>query len=74
MQARVNPRHSVEVPEEHVGTVTSLLKVLESRVWVAGFIADILDHSEIFGSGACTPDWIAEQVAGPALFLDSKEP
>ena len=74
MQTQLVLHHALDVPEEHVGSVTSLLKVLESRTWVAFFIADILDHSEIFGAGTCTPDWVAEQVTGPTLFLEARGP
>lgn len=61
--------HCLNVPEKHVDSVKSLLEVLDSRAWVADFITDILDHYEIYGIGTCTPDWVAEQLAGPALFL-----
>ncbi len=67
MQIEGKP-HSLDVPEEHVDSVRSLLKVLGSRSWVADFITDLLDHYEIFGAGTCTPDWVAERIAGPALF------
>ena len=60
---------SLSVPERHVDSVRSLVSVLESRAWVADFISDILDHYRIYGINTCTPEWVAEQVAGPALFL-----
>ncbi len=68
MQIEDSP-DSLDVPEGRVASVRSLLKVLGSRAWVADFITDILDHYEIFGITKCTPDRVAEQLAGPALFL-----
>lgn len=61
--------HFLNTPESHADSVRGLLAILDSRVWLADLLADILAHCEIYGISACTPDWVAEQVAGPALFL-----
>ena len=54
--------------ENHEDSVRCLLRILESRTWLADLFTDIVAHCEIYGISACTPDWVSEQVAGPALF------
>jgi hypothetical protein len=62
--------HFLNAPENHADSVRCLVTILDSRAWLADLLTDIVAHCEIYGISACTPDWVAEQVAGPALFLN----